>query len=947
MSPTWHNRDDDENEGSKWGCAPLRNQFAACDTPICDRRTSRNKLCPGSSELYCLPSESPIKSSLFQRALFHHRQPFQLVPDIPNPPQPAAPTQVPATVIVLADGGTVVHTVFVTGVSSISSGSTLTQSSTIGLQQQQQQQDSSSASSALIIVIAVVGSLIALLIAAFLFVKICNNNKTSNVVQVSSLATSTAAESSTQRDRSGFVEPQSLTRDGAGPAPVAGGLNTPVANVILVPTSRKYYRDDYFDDESVSIDVNSTYISVKENEIRPFDPKSAENRIASPIDNSIINNLDRNTRLPAISPSEDDDFAVGLRKAQGIHELHQIVQAHQSEGQVEVKKAPANEKKDLENIPSMETSNAAPQATGTMTKGREGGSGGGHGPGKEGPKGGGLQLPKGPTEVYACVPKSSAVTPLFSVDCNDQPCWRSTLLCQDPQTTCRVAQVNSFCLDKRYMIPPGTVIPPINVSLSDFNSTGLLFNVPWVSQATTSSSLNAVPIPVAAQNVSSETAPMSIAVISSIVGAVMFVFGILIAFAVIPVHELDLHHHGMQKVVKDNDDGEEVEMQLSPTGPLDKDGENRGRTLQAYTQRRRWDSNNDPRQPAPRGFRDDFFDETSSIGQSTHISIGVDEIREFQVPKEYQDLVVGGQNSISQPPKASTMAAAFEFWSCTAADVAGCSEQPCWASLRLCDGLPAPCKRVAQPPAPCDGRFAYANANGGVSPFAPGPGGPADRPLAVLPLRLFFLATKPTQATAAATVAGAATTSTATTTATTTTTTATATPLQGAAPIAMVTVGGSSGMIFGGAIGGICFLLGVIAAYALFGRKRKTEQEVPPVSTSSYAAVGGSSSSKYDKVGVSTGSDELQRQQQPQGNSNYSTKSIGRRQVTSTTAADDFFDDSSSIGISTHISVDVTELRPFQKDAFKARSSWRIISGGDPVSSSSCYANAYNRSWWY
>ncbi|KAJ3027150.1 UNVERIFIED_CONTAM: hypothetical protein HDU68_004340 [Siphonaria sp. JEL0065] len=255
-----------------------------------------------------------------------------------------------------------------------------------------------------------------------------------------------------------------------------------------------------------------------------------------------------------------------------------------------------------------------------------------------------------------CVPKILPVDPPFQATCEMQPCWASTLLCQDPQTTCRVAALNSPCFDSRFRMPPGAVKPPQPIPLTDFNTTGLIFNVPFLPTPVTSQSTTAVSADAFSGNEGGNSSGGgSIGVIAGSVGGGMFILGILVAF-IFTQRRKRLGKSGR------TEEGEEYGYTdtssytrfASSRGP-DGDGEDgrdfdelemhglpraaphQSSSLQAHLQRRAGGAFDSKQQVPPRlkGFRDDFFDDASvySHGNSTHISIATDEVRPFELSK--------------------------------------------------------------------------------------------------------------------------------------------------------------------------------------------------------------------------------------------------------------------------------------------------------------------------
>ncbi|KAJ3029956.1 UNVERIFIED_CONTAM: hypothetical protein HDU68_010533 [Siphonaria sp. JEL0065] len=263
------------------------------------------------------------------------------------------------------------------------------------------------------------------------------------------------------------------------------------------------------------------------------------------------------------------------------------------------------------------------------------------------------------------------------------------------------------------------------------------------------------------------------------------------------------------------------------------------------------------------------------------------------------------------------------LWSCTNATYADCNDQPCWASIQLCslrDPL-LPCSPVNPSPtgACSDGRFRYA-AHPDLAPLANAT--PANRSLDEVPADLKFAPSPPIRSVLPPISQTAAATSALTSSTTTTTTTAIVVPIP---------TPDSSFALIGGAIGAVCFLSGLFAAYFFIAKRRRLAEQ-----DDSVAAIGGSSSSKFiDTIAVSSADPSTQPRYPPaapevaatnllDGGGRRLHPQLMRKEVNLNDPLgqdhriergfhDDFFDDeTSSIGRSTHISVDVGEIRPFQ-----------------------------------
>ncbi|KAI9329851.1 hypothetical protein BDR26DRAFT_872000 [Obelidium mucronatum] len=298
---------------AKWGCASLTAVLALCDTPMCDKKGEGGLPCPGMPNMFCVHLKLPKPAcSSGPWAAFNDLPTATSLPVVvptavvpvtasggggSNENPPDANVQQPAlTVTVLVNGAVSVIPAAVSASGMVPTNGALS-SPTQGVGQVQQQQDPSSTTDnhgslgTLVIAAIVIGSIIALLLAGFLFVKL--RQKPPQVIQVSSLVTRT--ENSKHSGNQGYIEIDESNNERAAyvearPQTLSNG------DIIMVPMNKRLYRDDYFDDDVTSVDVNSTYISVKENEIRPFDPTG----LASPIDTPFV-------PLPIISPTDKEE----------------------------------------------------------------------------------------------------------------------------------------------------------------------------------------------------------------------------------------------------------------------------------------------------------------------------------------------------------------------------------------------------------------------------------------------------------------------------------------------------------------------------------------------------------------------------------------------------------------------------------------------------------------
>ncbi|KAI9329849.1 hypothetical protein BDR26DRAFT_871997 [Obelidium mucronatum] len=278
-------------------------------------------------------------------------------------------------------------------------------------------------------------------------------------------------------------------------------------------------------------------------------------------------------------------------------------------------------------------------------------------------------------------------------------------------------------------------------------------------------------------------------------------------------------------------------------------------------------------------------------------------------------------------------------WSCTNATQATCNDQPCWASLLLCQGDLPSCQEVLPPAGGCPGGPFKPTLtrllNGGV---IGGQRDPTNVSLSLLPDELFLKVPPPIRtSTASIAFAAVATSSVSSTT---------------AAVPAVITIETSTGpnlALIGGAIGAVCFLSGIFVAYVAVIKRKKSGSsrtgDFDNTDTSSQtnfaskrsetgvrggdsdgtqdiemqgkSSTGGVGNSGGGAVGTSGGGGGLQAHLQRRGPDGGLLEPVPRG------FKDDFFDDTSSIGgvsvgVSTHISVDPAEFRPFQMDEFIA-----------------------------
>ncbi|KAJ3029957.1 UNVERIFIED_CONTAM: hypothetical protein HDU68_010534 [Siphonaria sp. JEL0065] len=269
------------------------------------------------------------------------------------------------------------------------------------------------------------------------------------------------------------------------------------------------------------------------------------------------------------------------------------------------------------------------------------------------------------------------------------------------------------------------------------------------------------------------------------------------------------------------------------------------------------------------------------------------------------------------PPRSS--------WVCSNSTsvVLECSEfvQPCWASTHLCDGLNTECNKyqLPRPPPPPGGQGPPPEGQGPTSPCAQAMSNfttypimikgsnvladpPSNTSLEDLALAgydsLFILATAPViqQTTAVGATASVNVT------------------LGGVSPQEPSILTGSNIAIVGGAIGTICFVAGLVAAYAVVRRRKPNRRGSlefnDPTETSSQTMFASKQSATGVRGGGSGADEEGEEVEMIVPKPGVARLPRGFK--------DDFFDDTSSInpsiGVSTHISE--KEVRPFQAHEF-------------------------------